>query len=53
MKMFPDRDTFQLKQVHMTINQPIRIVFRARETADGSYYARFTLQYAVAGSKAH
>ena len=34
MKMYPDQDTFEFKQGHMTINQPMRIVFRARETED-------------------
>ena len=38
MKMYPDPwDTFKFKQGHVIANQPIRIVFRARETADVSF----------------
>ena len=33
-KMNPDRDTYKFMQGHVITNQPMRIVFRARETAD-------------------
>ena len=37
MKMYPNQDTFKFMQDHVIMNQPMRIVFRARETADVSY----------------
>ena len=35
MKMYPDRDNFfKFMQDHVIINQPMKIVFRAKETVD-------------------
>ena len=31
---YPNQDTFKFMQGHVIMNQPMRIVFRARETAD-------------------
>ena len=33
MKMYPSRDTFRFVKDHVITNQPMTIVFRARETA--------------------
>ena len=44
MKMYPDQDTFRFMQGHVIMNQPMRIIFRARETADVSQEVLMHLQ---------
>ena len=47
MKIYPDRDAFKFRQGHVITNQPMRIVFRARETAVYNAVLTITVQVKV------